>query len=100
MNAATDRPAPWYRPGIADVIFLLASLAAVRGAQHSLLDDPGLGWHLRNIDAIVQQGGWLTVDLFTEPRDGPPWQHAGLRDRLSSGAACTRGLLSPRWRAA
>src|SRR5262245_17174812 len=36
-----------------------------------MLDDPGLGWHLRNVDAMFEQGGWLTTDPFTQPRDGP-----------------------------
>ena len=59
---------PWYRPGIADVLFLLVALAVLRGAQHSLLDDPGLGWHLRNIDAMRERGGWLREDPFGDPR--------------------------------
>src|SRR4051794_37406769 len=58
----------WYRPGIADLVFLLLALAVLRGARHSLLDDPGLGWHLRNIDAMREQGGWLREDPFTDPR--------------------------------
>ncbi|MFO0927474.1 MAG: hypothetical protein U0736_10605 [Gemmataceae bacterium] len=65
-------PRRWYRPGVADILFLLAALAVIRGAQHGLLDDPGLGWHLRNIDAMRAVGGWLTVDPFTDPRGGPP----------------------------
>lgn len=72
-----ETPRVWYRPGIADVLFLLVALAVLRGAQHSLLDDPGLGWHLRNIDAMRQQGGWLREDPFGVPRtrDDPvrPW---------------------------
>ena len=36
--------------------------------EHSLLDDPGLGWHLRNIDAMREQGGWLREDPFGDPR--------------------------------
>lgn len=58
----------WYRPGIADVVFLLVALAVLRGARHSMLDDPGLGWHLRNIDAMREQGGWLREDRFGDPR--------------------------------
>jgi len=58
---------------LADVVFLLAALAVLRVGQHSLLDDPGLGWHLRNIDAMLQQRGWLTHDPFTDPRaESPP----------------------------
>ena len=66
--ARPDTPRIWYRPGIADLLFLLVALAVVRGARHSLLDDPGLGWHLRNIDAMREQGGWLREDPFTDPR--------------------------------
>jgi hypothetical protein len=65
-------PRPWYRPGIADVIFLFVALLVMRGASQGLLDDPGLGWHLRNIDAMIEQGGWLTTDPFTDPRVHPP----------------------------
>src|SRR5262245_25178805 len=64
--------ARWFRPGVADVVFLLIALAAFRGARHTLLDDPGLGWHLRNIDAMLASGGWLTEDPFTDPRAGEP----------------------------
>jgi hypothetical protein len=64
----------WHRPGVADVLFLLVALSVFRGAQHTLLDDPGLGWHVRNIDAMLAEGGWLTSDPFTDPRGQPPAQ--------------------------
>ncbi|MFO0841249.1 MAG: hypothetical protein U0797_02475 [Gemmataceae bacterium] len=65
-------PSRW-RPGVADLLFLLVALAGMRGARHTLLDDPGLGWHIRNIDAILDRGGWLTEDPFTDPRgEAPP----------------------------
>src|SRR4051794_14985700 len=75
-NAGGKKPpseaAPWYRVGVADVIFLLVALAAVSGAGRGLLDDPGLGWHIRNLDAIRSAGWWLTADPFTQPGpDGP-----------------------------
>ncbi len=44
----------------------------VWGAAHDLLDDPGLGWHLRNIDAMIDAGGWLTLDPFTDHHGQPP----------------------------
>jgi hypothetical protein len=72
-----DSPRLWYRLGVADVVFLLAALAVVRGARHTLLDDPGLGWHLRNVDAMLAEGWWLRSDPFTEPpAEGParPWR--------------------------
>jgi hypothetical protein len=65
---------PWYRPGIADLIFLLVALAVLRGSVQGLLDDPGLGWHLRNIDAMLEVGGWLRSDPFSDPRGKEPPQ--------------------------
>jgi len=44
----------------------------MRGAKGALLDDPGFGWHLRNIDAMIAHGGWLTEDPFTDPRGEAP----------------------------
>jgi hypothetical protein len=64
--------------GSADVVFLVLGLVIVQGGRQTMLDDPGLGWHLRNIDAMRAAGGWLTVDPFSQPRagqppDGAPW---------------------------
>lgn len=72
MSEPLSPPRRWYVPGAADLVFLLALLATVRASRHGLLDDPGLGWHLRNIDAMWAAGGWLTEDPFTDPRDGLP----------------------------
>lgn len=68
-------PLRWYEFTGADVVFILLSFVVFLTARQGLLDDPGLGWHLRNIDAMLAKGGWLTVDPFTEPLDGPlrPW---------------------------
>jgi hypothetical protein len=41
-------------------------------ARQGMLDDPGLGWHLRNIDAMRARGGFLTEDPFTLLSDGQP----------------------------
>lgn len=64
-------PSRW-RPGVADLLFLLVALAGMRGARHTLLDDPGLGWHIRNIDAMIEYGWWLAEDPFTDPRGETP----------------------------
>src|SRR3954454_14418284 len=60
------------RPGIADLVFLFVMVVVLTNAAKGLLDDPGLGWHLRNIDAMRAEGWWLTKDPFTYPRDQAP----------------------------
>src|SRR6185437_13543006 len=69
-------PLRWYHLGGADILFFVLALLIFQTARQGLLDDPGLGWHLRNIDAMLAQGGWLTVDAFSQPRDGhaQPWR--------------------------
>jgi hypothetical protein len=69
---ANPQSARWYHLGAADIVFLVVALVVLRGAWNTMLDDPGLGWHLRNIDAMLQQGGWLHTDPFTEPGTGSP----------------------------
>ncbi len=66
-------PAPsWFRPTGADLVFLVLALVIVQTARQTMLDDPGLGWHLRNVDAMRRQGGWLTQDPFSLSPDGQP----------------------------
>ncbi|HTU18608.1 MAG TPA: hypothetical protein VMG10_11155 [Gemmataceae bacterium] len=72
ISPTTDATLHWYRFSGADAIFLIVALLVFLTARQGLLDDPGLGWHLRNIDAMLAQGGWLTVDPFSEPRNGKP----------------------------
>jgi hypothetical protein len=60
------------RPGIADLVFLFVMVVVLTHAAKGLLDDPGLGWHLRNIDAMRAEGWWLSKDPFTYPRDQEP----------------------------
>jgi hypothetical protein len=110
LDRASPPPTRWYTPGIADVIFLLVALAVMRGAGQGLLDDPGLGWHIRNIDAMIQARGWLTEDPFTDPRAHPPrpwytnqwlgdlplwlgWRVAGL-DGVAVATALVIGLVA------
>ena len=63
----------WLRIGIADLLLIVLALGIIGRSQGSMLDDPGLGWHLRHVDAIWSQGGWLTTDPFSGPRGGEPW---------------------------
>src|SRR5687768_15244340 len=62
------------RIGVADILFLVVALGMIQRSQGSMLDDPGLGWHIRNIDAMWAAGGWLTHDPFTLPIQEWPWR--------------------------
>jgi hypothetical protein len=63
----------WYRFSLADAVFLVLAVGILVNARGGTLDDPGLGWHIRDIDAIQAQKGWLTEDPFSGPRAGQPW---------------------------
>jgi hypothetical protein len=74
MSETAASPSPrWYRLAAADLVFLVCVLAILPQARLGMLDDPGLGWHLRNIDAMCAEGGWLTHDPFSGPRGGQPY---------------------------
>jgi hypothetical protein len=60
-------------PSLADAVFLVLTVGILLNARGGTLDDPGLGWHIRDIDAIQAQKGWLTEDPFSGPRSGQPW---------------------------
>jgi hypothetical protein len=70
MSGVAVTRASWYRFGSADAVFLLLCLLIFPAARGKMLSDPGLGWHLRNIDAMIAAGGWLTTDPFSQPRIG------------------------------
>ena len=62
-----------FRVGAADVVFVFFALAILQRAGSGIVDDPGLGWHLRIADAMVEQGGFLRADPFGLPTQGEPW---------------------------
>jgi hypothetical protein len=72
MTAAPARRG-WFSPSGADVAFLVLALIIFQACRGRMLSDPGLGWHIRNIDAMFAKGGWLTEDPFSGPRGGQPW---------------------------
>jgi hypothetical protein len=72
MTGAPARRA-WYAPSGADLAFLVLAFVIFQACRGRMLSDPGLGWHLRNIDAMAAKGGWLTEDPFSGPRGGQPW---------------------------
>ncbi len=63
----------WFQPTSADLAFAVLALVIFQSARGRMLSDPGLGWHLRNIDAMIAKRGWLTEDPFSGPRGGRPW---------------------------
>jgi hypothetical protein len=72
-DAPSPSPAAWYRLSLADAVFLLLTVGILLNARGGTLDDPGLGWHIRDIDAIHAQKSWLTEDPFSGPRAGQQW---------------------------
>jgi hypothetical protein len=72
MSGEPQRRA-WYLPSGADLAFVVLALIIFQSCRGRMLSDPGLGWHLRNIDAMIAQKGWLTQDPFSGPRGGQPW---------------------------
>jgi hypothetical protein len=72
MTGSPPRRA-WFALSGADVAFLVLAVIIFQAARGRMLSDPGLGWHLRNIDAMIAKGGWLTQDPFSGPRGRQPW---------------------------
>jgi len=69
----TGRPRTWLRFGVADVLMLVLAIGILQRSQGSMLDDPGLGWHIRNVDAMLAEGAWLSADPFSGPQGGRAW---------------------------
>jgi hypothetical protein len=67
----------FFRIGVADFVFVFFALAILQRAGTGMLDDPGLGWHVRIPDAMAEQGGFLSTDPFGGPTQGQPWMPFG-----------------------
>jgi hypothetical protein len=66
-------PGPkWYRIGIGDLVLLLLAIGIGQTASSGIINDPGLGWHLRTPDFILEHG-WPTADPFSGPKNGSYW---------------------------
>lgn len=64
---------PRFQIGLADVLFVFYTLAIMQHATHGMMDDPGLGWHLRIPDLMVEEGGFVYEEHFSFPTAGNPW---------------------------
>jgi hypothetical protein len=75
MTAEVSPPArrSFLRVGVADFVFVFFALAILQRAGSGIVDDPGLGWHIRIADAMAEKGGFLDADPFGQPTQGEPW---------------------------
>ena len=83
--------------GISDLVFtFLAVVLFVTLGGDGMLDDPGLGWHLRTADVMWESGEFVVSDEFCFPTEGRPWlAEAWLSDillRLAYGWGGMNGL--------
>ncbi|GAF98658.1 unnamed protein product, partial [marine sediment metagenome] len=58
------------RIGLADVLFVFFTCAIMQSATMRMMDDPGLGWHLRYADQMIEQGGFVYEEPFCYPAAG------------------------------
>lgn len=68
-SAETNR---WWMPGVADALFVALVVCILAHARNGMLDDPGLGWHLRYVDQMLENGGFLHQETFCGPTQGLP----------------------------
>jgi len=57
----------------ADILFIFFTLCVLQTAGNRLMDDPGLGWHIRIADLMAEHGGFLEKEEFSFPTEGRPW---------------------------
>ena len=86
----------WYALGFADVLFIYFTLTILQHAGTGMMDDPGLGWHLRVADLMWERRGFLYQEQLCYPNEGQPWiTQAWLGDivlRLAYGWGGLNGL--------
>ena len=75
MSGVTDdldsRPV-WYLPTVADMVFLVIVVVALRLGQTALLNDAGTPWHVK-VGLDVWESGPPHVDTYSYTRRGEPW---------------------------
>ena len=82
-----------FRLGFADVLFVFFALTIMQYASRGMMDDPGLGWHLRIPDVMVEQGGFVYEEYFSYPSTGNHWvTRAWLSDFVMRAAYGWGGL--------
>lgn len=64
---------PWYAFSMADFLFIFFTLGVLQHAKSSMMDDPGLGWHLRIADLMRENRGFIYQEQLCYPTEGQPW---------------------------
>jgi hypothetical protein len=62
----------WYLPTVADMVFLVIVVVALRLGQTALLNDPGTPWHVK-VGLAVWESGPPHTDTYSYTRGGEPW---------------------------
>ena len=95
-QSGTSKRSPWYAFSVADFLFILVAASVLEHARSSLMDDPGLGWHLRIADLMWENRGFVYQEQLSYPTEGRVWlTHAWLSDiimRLIYGWGGMNGL--------
>jgi hypothetical protein len=80
----------------ADLLFIFFTLSILQHASTGMIDDPGLGWHLRIADLMWERRSFLYHEQLCYPTEGRPWvTQAWLGDimlRLAYGWGGLNGL--------
>lgn len=73
VESKSDAPIVWYALDRPDVIFVGLTIAILVFARTGgMLGDPGLGWHLRYADQMLENRGFIYTEPFCFPTEGRP----------------------------
>ena len=64
MATCPEQPRNRWRIGIADLLFVFFTCAIMQSATTRMMDDPGLGWHLRYADKMIEDGSFVYEESF------------------------------------
>jgi hypothetical protein len=63
----------WYGFSVADFLFIFFTVSILQHAGTGMMDDPGLGWHLRIADLMWENRGFIYHEQLCYPTEGQPW---------------------------
>ncbi|MBD3673406.1 MAG: hypothetical protein HUJ26_07755 [Planctomycetaceae bacterium] len=62
-----------FKPGVPDLAFCFFLWLILMLSGNGMLDDPGLGWHLRIPDLMWEKGGFLYEEVWSWRTEGTRW---------------------------